>query len=78
MGAVLDPDQGRVRDPVLTPHLAIDFVAGLGAVFGLGFGLGSLLLGSTPWGVGLLSAAAVSTGVLYLRHGRSPGPSTPS
>ncbi|MFH2008565.1 MAG: sodium:solute symporter family protein [bacterium] len=58
-------------DRVLTWAIGLDFAAGLGAIYGLGFGIGQLLLGSSTAGYGLLTLAALSTGVLYLRHGRA-------
>jgi Na+/proline symporter len=61
---------GRLPDRVLTLWIGVDFFAGLGAVFGLGFGLGSLLLLRPAQGAILLTTGAASTVILYLRHGR--------
>jgi Na+/proline symporter len=64
--------QGPSPDRVLTPWIGLDFLSGLGAVFGLGFGLGSLLLLRSTQGAILLASGGICTVILYLRHGRAP------
>ncbi|MDY0001849.1 MAG: sodium:solute symporter family protein [Polyangia bacterium] len=65
-------DSTLPKDRVLTRFLILDFASGLGAIFGLGFGLGSLLLGRPGQGALLLVLVAGCTLVLFLRHGRRP------
>lgn len=65
-------DSTLPKDRVLTRFLILDFASGLGAIFGLGFGLGSLLLGRPGQGALLLVLFAGCTLVLFLRHGRRP------
>lgn len=69
-------DAAPAADPVLTRWTLLDFSAGVMAVYGLGFGLGSLLVGRPRVGVTLVTLAAAATGILYLRHGRAQRPPT--
>jgi SSS family solute:Na+ symporter len=62
----------RPADRILTRLTALDFAAGLAAIYGLGFGLGSFLIGDPRWGAALLALAAAGALVLYLRCGRRP------
>jgi len=62
----------RPADRILTPATWLDFAAGLAVIYGVGFAIGSFLVGDPRWGAALVALAVAGAATLYWRYGR-PG-----